>query len=72
MKRSILFAVTSALLVGCVTAPPNSTTNPTSSQDANGVPIVDQTYRAPRTSIGIGIGSSGGRGFGGVGIGLGF
>ena len=71
MKRLFLFFVISASLVGCATYPSNAAAYPTSSQDANGVPV-DQTYRAPRTSIGVGIGSWGGRGFGGVGIGLGF
>jgi hypothetical protein len=71
MKRLFLFSVISASLVGCAAPPPNASTDPASSQEANGVPI-DQTYRTPRTSIGVGIGSFGGRGFGGVGIGLGF
>ena len=71
MKRFFLFAVISASLAGCATVPPDATADPTASHDANGVPI-DQTYRAPRASVGIGIGSWGGRGFGGVGIGLGF
>ncbi|MEO5660268.1 MAG: hypothetical protein ABIQ90_10805 [Polaromonas sp.] len=71
MKRLFVFAVVSASLVGCATAPPADPNHPVNSQAANGVPV-DQTYRAPRASVGIGFGNWGGRGFGGVGIGLGF
>ena len=71
MKRWFLMTVIGLSLGGCATSPPGSTSAPTASQDANGVPV-EQTYRAPRANIGIGIGRSGGRGFGGVGIGLGF
>jgi hypothetical protein len=71
MKRLFLFCLISASLVGCASTPPDASADQTSSQDANGIPV-DQTYRTPRTSIGVGIGSFGGRGFGGVGIGLGF
>jgi hypothetical protein len=71
MKRFFLFAVISASLFGCATAPSNAPVDSTVSQDANGIPV-EQPYRTPRTSIGVGIGSFGGHGFGGLGIGLGF